>query len=146
MALVAIPTELLDAIKAQGEAAYPHECCGLLVGSINPEGITLIRRVVPSPNVSQTNAKDSFEVDAKVRFHVMRSVEDTSEDIIGHYHSHPDHPAQPSNTDISMAYEPEFVWLIVAVEQGQATDVKAWRLNHKDRSSAPLTLIVSKAE
>jgi len=102
MALIAIPTDLLDTIKAHAEATYPKECCGLLVGVTAPDGMVHVQRVVPSPNTTQKNQKDSFEVDAKVRFDVMRSHENTDQDIVGHYHSHPDHPAKPSKTDIDM--------------------------------------------
>ena len=122
----------LDEIHTQAEAAYPYECCGLLAGRHEPDGVITVTRVVPSPNVLKDEAegggKDRFEVDPQVRFDLMRAVRDTDEDIIGHYHSHPDHPPEPSQTDIDMAFEPEMYWVIVGVQKGKSTYANVWQL------------------
>jgi len=142
ISIISIGALHLDAIKAQAEQAYPQECCGLLVGRLNASGFLSITRVVASANTSNANTADSFEVDPKVRFDVMRDVEHSEDDIIGHYHSHPDHPAKPSQTDINMAFEPEFIWLITSVNTGQAADITAWRLDQSTRTCTPLTLLI----
>ncbi len=113
-------------ISKMAAAAYPAECCGLLAGIDNSDKEVRITRVVPSDNVSQTDTRDSFEVDPKVRFDLMRALEGTEERIVGHYHSHPDHPAEPSATDLSMVYEPELFWLIASVSKPATTDIKAF--------------------
>jgi proteasome lid subunit RPN8/RPN11 len=122
-----------DLAQLQGDAeqAYPFEACGLLVGHVTPKGDIEIVRVVPSPNVAaeQDARKDRFEIDPKLRFDVMRACEGKADDIVGHYHSHPDHPAEPSAIDLSMAYDKEYVWVIAAVAKGQVTHVTAHRLN-----------------
>lgn len=133
----------LDTINAEAQAAYPGECCGLLVGQAEPNGDVLITRTVASANVADPPAPDRFEVDPKIRFDLMRELEDTAELIVGHYHSHPDHPAKPSQTDIDMAFEPDMVWLITAVISGTAGRTRAWRLNRETRRVEALELLVT---
>jgi [CysO sulfur-carrier protein]-S-L-cysteine hydrolase len=121
-------------LKAAAEATYPEEACGLLVGRDNADGSLLVDHIAESANVAEGDRRRTFEVDPKVRFDLMRALEEPQGEtlgarLIGHYHSHPDHPPAPSATDLSMAYEPELVWLIVGVEGGQAGAVRGFRLN-----------------
>lgn len=136
----------LDEIHAQAEAAYPYECCGLLAGRQEPDGAITVTRVEPSPNVLKDEAegggKDRFEVDPQVRFDLMHTVRDTDEDIVGHYHSHPDHPPKPSQTDLDMAFEPELVWLITEVNNGTRIKTSAWRLDRDKRTVETCELVV----
>lgn len=118
----------LNQIKAEAEAAYPAECCGLLIGQIEDATGTL-SRIVPSKNIAPTQAHDRFEIDPQIRIDVERELRGSSECIIGHYHSHPDHPAMPSKTDLEMAFEPDLVWLILSVMDGKAQEFKAHRLD-----------------
>ena len=122
-------------IQAAAAAAYPAEGCGLLAGvaadaaAEGSEEVTCWRvtRVVPSCNL--LNQKDRFEIDPAVRFALMRDLRGGPERLIGHYHSHPDGPACPSATDRAMAFEPELIWVIVAVANGRAETIKAYRLD-----------------
>lgn len=133
--MIRVPEPILRTIEAAAEAAYPDECCGLLVGRDGEAGDIVVTAVAPSVNVAQGNHADSFEVDPQLRFDVMRRLGEKNagggapERIVGHYHSHPDHPAMPSARDLEMVYEPEFVWVIVAVERGHATGMRAHRLD-----------------
>lgn len=131
--MIILPSDYLKRMTDFAETAYPKECCGLLAGRETADGL-LVTRLVDSLNVSASDVRDSFEVDPKVRFDLMRALEDSDgERIIGHYHSHPDHPAQPSARDLAMTYEPEFVWLIVSVIGGQAVQTTAHRLDEDRR-------------
>lgn len=116
----------LAEISMLAEVAYPQECCGLLAGAGQPPSDVRITRVVPSDNVSERNTRDSFEVDPKVRFDLMRALDGSDERIIGHYHSHPDHPSEPSETDLSMVYEPELYWLIASVTNHETKEISAF--------------------
>ncbi|MBF0247503.1 MAG: M67 family metallopeptidase [Alphaproteobacteria bacterium] len=133
-------------ISAQAERAYPRECCGLLVGTRDPGGDVTVTRVVPSPNVARHGGFDRFEVDPQVRFDLMRELRSGAEDIVGHYHSHPDHPAKPSQTDLDLAFEPDLAWLITAVMKsdkgGSAGKTRAWKLNRDTGAIQALDLIV----
>ena len=141
--LVRIAHGLLDAIHAEARAAYPGECCGLLAGRKGADGALTVTRVVTSPNVALPPAPDRFEVDPQVRLRLMRELAETSESVIGHYHSHPDHPAEPSDTDIDMAFEPDLVWMIVAVKNGTPEDTRAWRVERETRAVKALELSIS---
>ena len=127
---VALANDLAKIIRNHAASAYPHECCGLLAGRLEP-GKATITNVHPSKNVTQGDPKRGFEVDPKLRFDVMRALEAQADgtEIIGHYHSHPDHPAEPSNTDLTMVYEPAFIWLICASTSTGAEDLGAFRAN-----------------
>jgi len=134
----------LQTISARAETAYPKECCGLLAGREDAHGRLTVSRVVESPNTladpDSRGGQDRFEVDAQVRFDLMRALHGTDERIIGHYHSHPDHPAKPSQHDLDMAFEPELVWLITAVIKGHAGKTRAWRLNRETREIVDVDL------
>jgi proteasome lid subunit RPN8/RPN11 len=126
--LIKIPSRHARRIELEAEAAYPGECCGLLAGRADG-GILRVTRVVPSPNILADAAGDRFEVDPQIRFDLMRRLRGTVETLIGHYHSHPNHPALPSAHDLEKALEPGLFWLIVSVTGGTATDIKAHRLD-----------------
>lgn len=117
-------------IAAAAEAAYPEECCGLLVGRARDGGDIEVTRVAPSRNIALTDAgaprrRDRFEVDPELRFALMREIEGTELRIVGHYHSHPDHAPEPSAHDLACVFEPELIWLIVSVETGRAVRIAA---------------------
>lgn len=110
----------LREIAEAAEAAYPRECCGLLVGRIRPSGDHEVLEVVASPNRDESGRRDRFEIDSQLYIDVQRRLRGSAQRVIGVYHSHCDHRAQPSETDLDLAWEPAFVWLITAVEGGQA--------------------------
>lgn len=132
--MLTISQNLLDQITRAAVDAFPHECCGLLAGRDLQDGGSAVTRVVPSVNVAETDHADSFEVDPQVRFDLMRALDGSGERIIGHYHSHPGGPAEPSATDLSMAFETDLIWVIVSVKDGQAVDTRAHGVA-PDRSS-----------
>ncbi len=118
--MIVMPRPVLEEIEAAAAAAYPEECCGLLAGRREPSGDVVVTRAQPSPNVAQGDRRERFEVDPQVRFDLMRDLQGGALEIIGVYHSHPDHPAEPSANDLKMAFEPDLVWLITAVNKGRA--------------------------
>ncbi|MBL6945743.1 MAG: M67 family metallopeptidase [Rhodospirillales bacterium] len=123
--MILLPRPLLKNIVDAAEAAYPLECCGLLVGYAEPPQDLIVTRVEVSPNIAEENAGERFEVSPKLRLDLMRALEGGPERIIGHFHSHPDHPAQPSPRDLERAWEPDLIWLITSVLDGQAIHTTA---------------------
>ncbi len=109
----------LAAIARAAEEAYPEECCGLLVGTLQG-GHRRVTRIAASANVAEGDRRQRFEVDPRLIFALHRELRGGSERLVGHYHSHPDGPAAPSATDARMAWEPGLAWLIVPVAAGRA--------------------------
>ena len=133
--MIQIPASLLALITAAAEAAYPKECCGLLAGR-EDGGDVRVTRVEPSPNLAEGDQRDSFLVDPKIQFDLMRDLREGPERIIGHYHSHPDHPARPSERDRQSVFYPDHIWVIVGVvggvDGGRAGDVAAYVFDGAD--------------
>ncbi|MFO1120311.1 MAG: M67 family metallopeptidase [Rhodospirillales bacterium] len=116
--IVVAGSALIDEITAAAAHAYPEECCGLLVGRRGGAAVR-ITEAVASPNIAADRCR-RFEVDPALRLAVMRRLRGTTEEIVGHYHSHPDGPPRPSGNDAAMAFETQLIWLVVAVVQGVA--------------------------
>ena len=123
--MIVVLPEHLKAIVDAAESAYPEECCGLLIGQggggQGEEGRWRVARVAASANVAEGDRRRRFEIDPRLLIELQRSLRDTAHRVIGVYHSHPDHPAEPSATDLEMASEPGLVWLITSVVAGRAT-------------------------
>ena len=118
--MISLPGSLLRRIVDAAEQAFPEECCGLLVGRGRGPAELLISRIETSRNVVAGDPRTSFEVDPQVRFDLMRALGDGPERLVGVYHSHPGHGAQPSRRDLELAWEPDLAWLITSVIDGQA--------------------------
>lgn len=132
----------LKQIADLAEAAYPRECCGLLVGEADRRGATVWRvaRIEPSKNLAADDHNDRFEIDPRLRLRLQKELRGGPETVIGVFHSHPDGPAQPSDTDLENAWEPELIWLITAVVGGQATQTTAHRLIDRASRFEPLAM------
>jgi proteasome lid subunit RPN8/RPN11 len=116
-----------QAIRRHGEETYPHECCGALVG----KG-AFVSEIVALPNTTEEGPRRRFLVrPSDYRLAEQRATELGGE-LLGFYHSHPDHPAKPSQYDLDHAW-PTFAYIIVAVAAGAAADMTVWFLKD-DRS------------
>ncbi len=123
--MITLELSQLKAIADAAEAAYPEEACGLLVGLKRPGEHCRVSRVEPARNTAR-QPRLGFEVDPGLRIGLERELRGDPNQVIGHYHSHPDGPARPSKTDLAMVHEPDLVWLIVAVAKGQASQTLAY--------------------
>ncbi|MFQ5764479.1 MAG: Mov34/MPN/PAD-1 family protein [Rhodospirillales bacterium] len=138
--MIRIPAPLLGAITGEAEAAYPEECCGLLVGRVDGAGL-VVTRVQPSPNKAEGDRRKTFLVDETIHFELMRDIRGGPEDIVGNYHSHPDGPSRPSEHDRQSVFYPEHVWVIVTVPEGRAGDVAAWRFDEEAEAFREIDLV-----
>jgi len=137
--VIILSPQHIEQIGEHARDCYPEECCGLVSGTFNHTGTAQAHSIFPSRNLSNSNTHDSFEVDPQIRYNLMRdnqgkSIEGYPLELIGHYHSHPDNQAAPSPRDLQMAYEPQLIWLIVSVMQGQINQISAYKLNDPDQS------------
>ena len=117
-----------DAIRAHGQATYPHECCGALLGRDNQ-----VTDIVALPNTTEEGPRRRFLVRPSDYSQAERRASESGAELLGFYHSHPDHPARPSQYDLDHAW-PTFAYIIVAVAAGSAGDMTVWYLKD-DRSS-----------
>jgi proteasome lid subunit RPN8/RPN11 len=122
--LLLSPAHLRTIVDA-AERAYPVECCGLLVGQTRVNGDLEVTEVAPSRNLMADKRGDRFEVDPALRLALQQRLRGGAGRVLGLYHSHPDLGAQPSETDLEMAWEPQLVWLITSVIDGQAVHTTA---------------------
>lgn len=107
----------LAAIARAARAAYPRECCGLLLGQ-GGSGTFRVHEVVASDNLAPADRPDCFEVDPALLLRFQRERRGSGRAVIGLYHSHPDGDARPSPADRALAWQPDWVWLIMAVRGG----------------------------
>ena len=131
--MIVLEREQEDAIRRHGEAEYPHECCGLLVGRVEADGRKTVLEVYPVSNAREAEAKHNRSLilpDEYVRGE--RHARARGLEIVGNYHSHPDHPAEPSKFDLEHAW-PTWSYVIVSVGAGQARDLRSWEMR-ADRS------------
>jgi proteasome lid subunit RPN8/RPN11 len=116
-----------DAIRRHGEETYPHECCGALVG-----GGDRVMAAVPLPNTTEEGPRRRFLVRPTDYMLAERKASELGGALLGFYHSHPDHPARPSQFDLDHAW-PNFAYVIVSVASGVSRDMTVWWLE-EDRS------------
>ena len=102
------------AIRRHGQETYPHECCGALVGTADR-----VVAVVLLPNTTEEGPRRRFLVRASDYRLAERRAGELGAELLGFYHSHPDHPARPSQYDLDHAW-PTFAYIIVSVVDGDA--------------------------
>ena len=117
-----------QSIRAHGQETYPHECCGALVGRGDH-----VAEIVALPNTTDEGPRRRFLVRPSDYREAERRAAEIGAELLGFYHSHPDHPARPSQYDLDHAW-PTFAYVIVAVAAGRAGDMTVWWLK-ADRSS-----------
>jgi proteasome lid subunit RPN8/RPN11 len=138
-----VRAEHLKAIATHAVTTYPDECCGILLGKIDGEDKTLVEvwqtenawddeTPLPNDDRSGTSKKRRYAIAPVDLLKAQKSACERDLDVIGFYHSHPDHPAIPSECDRSCAW-PQYSYIIVSVTQGRADDFRSWLLDENDR-------------
>ena len=110
-----IADRLIEAMLQAARAAMPEECCGLLVGRGNH-----VTRLVPANNVHEAPRR-FFTIDPAAQFATLRDLRPAGggEEVIGHYHSHPDGPAAPSPRDLAEAFDAQAIWIVIDPSRGE---------------------------
>ncbi len=137
---VRISPEASSVIRAHGEQAYPEECCGLLLGS-QENGEYVVEEVVEIDNSQGENRRRRFLITPPQYSDAERTASLRNRTLLGFYHSHPDHPAIPSQFDTDHAL-PWFVYVIVSVQKGEASNVSAWILEEHQRRFTEASMLV----
>lgn len=112
---VALPPEQVEQMQRHAQATYPQECCGFLVGTT--EGVArTIRRTIPASNQVAAEKERRYIIPPAEFIAMERALEGTEEEVVGFYHSHPDHPARPSEFDRDHAW-PWYTYIVLAVDR-----------------------------
>ncbi len=114
-------------IEQLARAGYPHEACGLLLGRHDRDA-TRLAGVTHARNLATDRLADRYILDPQDYLAADEEARRDGLEIVGIWHSHPDHPARPSSTDLGNAW-PDYTYLIVAVHQREVVDLTAWRLD-----------------
>ncbi len=132
------------AIRRHGEERYPFEACGALVGDAEPDrsGWTVLE-IVPAPNEHDEDQRRRYRIPPEFQLRVERAARGAGRDVVGYYHSHPDHPARPSEYDRSHAW-PGYVYVICAVREGRAEELAAFTLDEIGGSFSPLPVLADR--
>ncbi len=117
----------LESVSEDARASYPEECCGLLLGK---DGLVL--EAVKVKNINTERAHDRYEIDPREFLMVEKEAAKRGLTVLGIYHSHPDHPAEPSEFDRTRAW-PEYFYLIVGVRGGSELTHRCWRLGDDEQ-------------
>lgn len=129
--MIVLDAGVLAAIRSHAESTYPEECCGALVGEV-AAGRRTVRRALRLQNARAEARRRRFRIEPEDYRGAERSAAAHGLDLIGFYHSHPDHPAAPSEYDREHAL-PWHSYVIVAVAAGRAGACTSWVLS-ADRS------------
>jgi proteasome lid subunit RPN8/RPN11 len=127
-----------EALRQHGEETYPHECCGVLLGQMDDDGVRAVTSTARAGNTRTDSAHNRYNIDPKDLIRIQREGRERGEDIIGFYHSHPDHPAQWSQTDLSEAHWFGCSYVITSVVKGKAVLTNAFELTGSDERDKKL--------
>jgi proteasome lid subunit RPN8/RPN11 len=129
-------------IEKEGVAAYPNECCGILIGK-EKDGRRVVERLAPMKNAFVAGEQyHRFSIDPLAQIEAEKSADDGGQVVLGYYHSHPDHPAKPSEYDRTHVPPWSFYGhIIVAIEKARPAAMTAWVMDEETEQFAPLELI-----
>jgi proteasome lid subunit RPN8/RPN11 len=138
IAVLKIERKNYDALRRHGEETYPHECCGILLGSFEEDGTRAVTSTARASNTRTDSAHNRYNIDPKDLIRIQREGRERGEDIIGFYHSHPDHPAHWSPTDLAEAHWISCSYVITSVEKGKAAATNSFELTGSDEADKRL--------
>ncbi len=126
--MLRLTQEIYQAIRLHGEETYPHECCGVLLGR-SADGVNAVESAVRAGNTRTDSAHNRYNIAPAELVKIQRQGRERGWDIVGFYHSHPDHPAQWSATDLAEAHWLGCSYVITAVAKGAAQQTNSFLLS-----------------
>jgi proteasome lid subunit RPN8/RPN11 len=126
------------ALRQHGEETYPHECCGVLLGRFEDDGAKAVSRIARCGNTREDSPHNRYHIDPKELIRIQREGRERGEDIVGFYHSHPDHPARWSSTDLAEAHWFGCSYVITSVEKGAAALTNSFELTGVEENDKKL--------
>ncbi|HEX3355809.1 MAG TPA: M67 family metallopeptidase [Tepidisphaeraceae bacterium] len=130
MSALHLRPEFVKQIEVEGSAAYPNECCGIMFGT-DSGGKRIVQQLMPVKNDFESGEQyHRFSISPKQLMDAEKFASDTKQMVLGFYHSHPDHPARPSEYDREHAW-PFYSYVIVAISKGEPVDMTSWLLQEE---------------
>jgi proteasome lid subunit RPN8/RPN11 len=123
-----------DQLRRHGEETYPHECCGVLLGSVDGD-TRIVTSIVRCGNTREDSPHNRYHIDPRELVRIQREGRERGEDIVGFYHSHPDHPAHWSQTDLAEAHWYGCSYVITSVARGNADTTNSFALSGMEESN-----------
>jgi proteasome lid subunit RPN8/RPN11 len=123
-----------EAIRQHGEETYPHECCGVLLGRSDEDG-RAVTKAVRCGNTRSDSAHNRYHIAPQELVRIQRQAREEGLEILGFYHSHPDHPARWSQTDLAEAHWIGCSYVITSVEKGKAKITNSFLLTGETEES-----------
>ncbi len=130
--MISTPKDIYNEIIGHAKKSYPHECCGALIGKqkseVRSQKSEIIKNLIKSyrmENVNKDRANDRYEINPKELLKIEKETSANGLEVIGFYHSHPDHPDRPSAFDRERAW-PFYSYVIISVKNGMDISVKSW--------------------
>jgi proteasome lid subunit RPN8/RPN11 len=133
--MLKIPRPIYDSLRLHGEETYPHECCGVLLGHFEGDGSKTVTSIARAGNTRDDSPHNRYNIDPKELIRIQREGRARGEDIVGFYHSHPDHPAEWSSTDLAEAHWIGCSYVITSVEKGKAALTNSFELTGTDEDN-----------
>ena len=128
----------LEAIRAHGVQEFPHECCGVILGDVEA-GVKIVRELRPLSNVHEEGHERRYLISPDEMFALLQEERRTKRKILGFYHSHPNHPAQPSVYDRDWATS-WYTYIIVSILDGKPDALTSWQLDDDRQNFLPDTI------
>lgn len=125
--MLMIHTSEYEALRRHGEETYPHECCGVLLGLFQKSD-RVVRQVVRCGNTREDSPQNRYNIDPKELIPIQRQAREQGLDIVGFYHSHPDHPAKWSKEDLAQAHWNDCSYVITEIAKGTAEQTNSFVL------------------
>jgi proteasome lid subunit RPN8/RPN11 len=125
--MIRISEVLARQIEQHGKQTYPEECCGMILGT-STDSLQTVDSIIEIDNSQCENRKRRFLITPQQYLQAERIAKEKNLELLGFYHSHPDHPAIPSTFDTEHAL-PFFIYVIVSISQGEPKSMTAWLLS-----------------
>jgi proteasome lid subunit RPN8/RPN11 len=127
--MIRADAELAKRIREEGEGAYPNECCGFLLGRSENDESRTVETIIPMVNAGERAEQyHRFKIEPEDFMAAEKEAVKQNRDLLGFYHSHPDHPASPSEYDRDHGL-PFYSYVIVSVARGTGKDITSWTLS-----------------
>jgi len=128
--MISISEEAEQIMNEDAISSFPNECCGFFYGTEDEQGHRQVTKVLVVNNSKEGDQRKRFEISPKDYLNAERYADELELQLLGVYHSHPNHPAIPSEHD-RVAAQPYFSYIIISVNESEVQDLRSWRLNEE---------------